>query len=516
MPVTACAAPMPVMNPGPHQTCLSLASSQDTEIPNALLRPRFIIHPAARRCGVLNWRVVRISLSALIMPVPSAWSAAQIEGYNPLRKAAILTLLVFVFLALSRILDDHPWIARLHIPLILVLLTVASAVVSGSLASVLGTRVAKICLSMTAWMILGIPFAIYRRGAFDAVVGWLQYPMLSLVLVIGLIVTYKDAAGLMNAIALSSLAVSLIALRTGTATLGRLAVNNGGNLANPNDLAFAILIGIPLWLRLMRHGGVARKCMALAALAPMLVCFFKTGSRGGLVAFCVMIIAAFLRSSPSGKIKIAFAGAMVLTIGLAAIPADLRHRYVIDLADSDAGRNDDQSRAAEGSSEQRRILLVESLKMAATHPLFGVGGTNFADAENQIARSEGRPKGNWLGTHNTYTQLAAECGIPALILFISMLVSSIRSVSAVRRRLIADPRPMADQIREAAAASETVLWGMAAFIFFAHRAYDLNIYLLFGVAVVVARAADLELPALPAVPIAPAQPMRRRAVARVR
>jgi len=54
------------------------------------------------------------------------------------------------------------------------------------------------------------------------------------------------------------------------------------------------------------------------------------------------------------------------------------------------------------SAQQRKELLFKSLKVTVRHPLFGVGPGNFEVVS-----------GAWDVTHNSYTQISAEGGIPA-------------------------------------------------------------------------------------------------------
>ncbi len=55
-----------------------------------------------------------------------------------------------------------------------------------------------------------------------------------------------------------------------------------------------------------------------------------------------------------------------------------------------------------------------------SHPLFGVGPDQFAAAVSQEAAGDGQQV-PWLGTHNTYTQVSSECGIPALIFYVAVI-----------------------------------------------------------------------------------------------
>jgi hypothetical protein len=65
--------------------------------------------------------------------------------------------------------------------------------------------------------------------------------------------------------------------------------------------------------------------------------------------------------------------------------------------------------------------LKESLWLTVHHPIFGIGPGNFPAVT-----------GEWRVAHNTYTELSAEGGLPALILFVTLLVMSLRKIRSVR------------------------------------------------------------------------------------
>jgi O-antigen ligase len=85
---------------------------------------------------------------------------------------------------------------------------------------------------------------------------------------------------------------------------------------------------------------------------------------------------------------------------------------------------------AYGSEIERRGLLWRSLRVTAAHPLFGVGPGNFAALS-----------GNRQVAHNSFTELSAEGGILALVLFLLMLWRSFRNLRYAR--LASPDRPEA-------------------------------------------------------------------------
>ena len=97
----------------------------------------------------------------------------------------------------------------------------------------------------------------------------------------------------------------------------------------------------------------------------------------------------------------------------------LRVRFEEGNADP-ATRN--QSSRAYDSSQGRLRLLTQSLKVTAQHPLLGVGPGNFEIVS-----------GMWHVTHNSYTQMSAEGGIPAFVLYVLIFWRGISNLRTARK-----------------------------------------------------------------------------------
>jgi len=136
---------------------------------------------------------------------------------------------------------------------------------------------------------------------------------------------------------------------------------------------------------------------------------------------------------------------------------------------------------------QREELFKISLRYTLSHPLFGVGPDQFSAAVNEDAARTGQQM-PWLGTHNTYTQISSECGIPALFFYVAVIGLCFRSNLRLYRRTRDRP---AD--RELAGLSRCLLAGILVFAisaFFFHMAYSAYLPALAGSSVALEFAAD--------------------------
>jgi O-antigen ligase len=133
-----------------------------------------------------------------------------------------------------------------------------------------------------------------------------------------------------------------------------------------------------------------------------------------------------------------------------------------------------------GSAEVRRQILIMSLKLTATHPLFGVGPGQFENITQ-----------TWFLTHNTYTQLSSEVGIPGLILFVLILRQVFRNLRDVHKteRFRTDP-----QVQIFTSALRASFAGYLVGAFFASYGYELFIYALVAFSGVLYTACQEPLP----------------------
>jgi O-antigen ligase len=88
----------------------------------------------------------------------------------------------------------------------------------------------------------------------------------------------------------------------------------------------------------------------------------------------------------------------------------------------------------------RKGVAKRGIGYMVSRPLFGLGVANFSRAEGTISPianarlSEGLSV-EWIAPHNTYINVGAEMGIPALIIWLSLLLGGTVGLWRLRRRL---------------------------------------------------------------------------------
>src|SRR5260221_7103736 len=101
--------------------------------------------------------------------------------------------------------------------------------------------------------------------------------------------------------------------------------------------------------------------------------------------------------------------------------------------------NDSDDLEAVQSTAERNHLLKASIRFTMEHPIFGVGPGEFSDYEAAVAKTEGK-RGTWLVTHNAFTQVSSEVGVPALLFFLAAIVMSFRTFGRVQQAARAHPQ----------------------------------------------------------------------------
>jgi O-antigen ligase len=218
--------------------------------------------------------------------------------------------------------------------------------------------------------------------------------------------------------AASVTAIAAVTLWKGYSTQGRLEGMLGGNYSDPNDLALTFVLSIPLCLAMLflTRSWVWKAVCALAILL-MTYDIFLTGSRGGFLSLIITTAVCMWTFAIRGRRPYFLAVALLL----GAILLMSSRGIVVDRLKGTFNPNADIA-AAYSSSQQRQQLFWKSVEVTMEHPIFGVGPGNF-----------GQLSGSWHVAHNSFTQMSAEGGFPALIFYVLILWRGFKNLRTTRR-----------------------------------------------------------------------------------
>ncbi|PYK93472.1 MAG: hypothetical protein DME36_09405, partial [Verrucomicrobia bacterium] len=250
---------------------------------------------------------------------------------------------------------------------------------------------------------------VWRAGALQQTLEFAK--VLLLVIVIAMAVNTAGRLRRLIFIQAASVAViAVVAVWKGHLTLGRLRGTLGGNYFDPNDLALAVIISLPLCLALLflSRSRLRRAAWALAMLV-MLYTVFLTGSRGGLLTLIVAVAVCLWEFAIRGRRRYLMVLAALLGVTLWQFSSGtLAERFKGALNGTDS------------SAEGRQQLFWRSVEVTKEHPLFGVGPDNFEEIS-----------GSWHGTHNSFTEMSSEGGVPAFVLYVLILWSGFKNLRVI-------------------------------------------------------------------------------------
>ena len=433
-------------------------------------------------------------------PIGASPIATLVDEGSPFQRLGFNVLLVFIFLAFSRIFDVK--FGNLHITGIAYRIVFAMALLSGGFQIALRSNIGKALLGFTVCFGLSVPFSVWRTGSKDIFLNsWLTFSFVAFLAVAGLVSNYKQWFKFFKTLTYALLAFTIIANVFGISDNGRLFLEQG-KFSNPNEMAQALLLGLPLWGAMMVISKtLPGKVFAAGVMVLILATTFRTGSRGAMIGFVVTLLVVFLHASVMGKLKIIIAGVLFLSIVLTTMPGRLIARYkTVADEEADDGEMDPSMRAsAVSSTASRKQMLKHSLIFTMQHPLLGVGPGMFEVADDAYSKTIGLRKGNWTGTHNSYTQVSSELGIPAFLLFVTAVAMALKGTYSLHKKTRGDPR--LEDMGNAALALHYCLVIYAVTILFDHIAYTVMLPVFGGMAAALVRTAELEIQRIQSTPL---------------
>ena len=329
--------------------------------------------------------------------------------------------------------------------------------------------------------LLSIPFAIDRTEAWGAFSDLLIKTILIFLVLVNVVRTELRLKLLLWLILVVSiyLCLNLISdYQSGVFKIGEAETNTQrvagaikGLFENSNDLALHLVTIIPISIALaLEKKSHLRKIIYFGIALLMVAAVIITFSRGGFLGLIAMtlVLARKLGRRNKTTALAALVLAIIFFVGIAPGAYAGRLATIFDSASD-----------ITGSSSQRTEVLKRSIWVALRYPIFGVGLENFHHKSEQE-----------LGTHNAYTQVAAEMGIAAMVCYIIFLVHPIRKLRMIERELF--ERNERSRFYYLAIGLQASLVGYMVASFFAAVAYQWYVYYLVAYAIALRRIYYLE------------------------
>jgi O-antigen ligase len=326
-------------------------------------------------------------------------------------------------------------------------------------------------------------------------------------------ISTKNVRQALSWIGIGSFILLFLCLAYGKIEDGRLGIPNT-DMANPNDLGLGILTTMTGLLVVK-----SRFSRALAVLASPVFVYevLQTGSRACLVTLMALSAVLFILVPGRTKIILAALVPIAAAIVLSVLPSVTVARLMLLVDPSRAQSGDVQLQSAMESQAARAELQERAVQLAMRHPLFGVGALMFQDAVEEMVRSQTGEKSGWQGAHNTYLEVAAENGIPAMLLYIFCLLICLRLNYRAYKTCRGSPELKDAAMQSLALILFTITWAVCTG--FSNNAYAPALCVLVGLSAANSLALERERKAVLKTPATPRAVFRRPPVqqtARVR
>jgi O-antigen ligase len=434
-----------------------------------------------------------------------------------LERTPIATRLValYVFLLFCRILEMLPFFGLGHLRL-MVLVTVAALLVvflTGNLIRALKTPIGALLIAWTAWMVVCMPFSTWRSETLDQFLNnWLKSLMVFFI-VAGLASSTIAFEKVTSAMGWAAAAACIVVLpgisAAGTGNGANDRLYGVGTLSNPNEIAFHLWLGMSFLVLLAVRGKALKKWFLFAICGFELVLILKTVSREGLLLALVVLVFALLRVSVTNKVKLSIAAFLLCGFAVVTLSPEAMDRYLTLFTSKVSGA---AAQSAEASSRLRHQKLMESIELTIRHPIFGVGMGVFMPASVEIAKERGG-RADWQVSHNSYTQVSSELGLPGILLLLAIYATAFRQVWRIDR---AAKRRGREDVRQTSFVLLIALAVLCIHFCFDSMAYVFYMPLITGIAAAFALAYgpltlyEEEAAPEPVLPAKPAAPVMRR------
>jgi O-antigen ligase len=293
---------------------------------------------------------------------------------------------------------------------------------------------------------------VWRGGAVNAVFDFGK--VLFVWIATFLIVTTLSALRRIIFIQSASVALITFAAVVKGHNVPRLVDVIGGFYANPNDMAFAIVLSIPFCLAfLLTTRSVPRKIAWLLAIISMCVALLLTASRAGLIDLAISGTVLLWHFGAKGKRPHLIFAAVLLSAVLWLVAGK---QLAVRLSGLFSGGETQEQSTAHESYLERRLLMQKSLEAVEEYPILGLGAGNF------IVHS-----GMWRDVHMSYLQIAVDGGIPVLILYVLFFARGFANL-----RILSKTKNLDDETVLFVGALKSALVGFVVGACFAPEAYQ--------------------------------------------
>jgi len=287
--------------------------------------------------------------------------------------------------------------------------------------------------ALAGWAIVTVPFSIWPGGSVAFLTGQYFKTLAIFWLLSHTAVTLlrlRQVAWSLSLMAVGLAMFTIYNYASGVfidqaANQDRVVGNEGALTKNPNDLALMVNIIIPLTAALLlssMHAAVRATLLGMLALEGLTV--ILTFSRGGFLTLGAIILVYMWKLRRRAERVWMYGLLVVVLLCVPLLPStyfDRMSTIIHTEADST------------GSAGERWTDMMIAMKHAFSSPIVGAGV-----GMNVLAMNEARG-GGWRPVHNVFLELTLDLGVPGVLVFVALLVASLKSTIQVQQRAARSP-----------------------------------------------------------------------------
>ncbi len=387
--------------------------------------------------------------------------SAIVKKNNLLLYSVLLLTLVNV----SRIQELFLFLSPLRLGLIsnfLVLFFVVIAPKQQQYTHFLEIPQVKMVLAILALALLTVPFSVWPGQSFSFAIERFPRTILFFLVLIYAVNNFDALRKVVWTFIVGAFLLAFFTITMGTSHAGRMTASG---TYDPNDIAMLFVIALPIVYFFMSSRKGVAKVILFGTLLTLLFAFILTVSRGGFLGLIVIaLLILFKDKGRSWAVKISVLS--MLTLAFVQFAPDTYWDRMKTITSED-----DYNLTADYGRKQ---LWLRGLGLMLDNPVTGVGAGAFMTG---LGYSFGDTGGKWLTAHNAFVQVGAELGVGGFVLFIMLIVTSLRLLRRLRKKYSSSPGEFKNHLW-LTTALEVSLWGYVATAMFLSAAYFAMFYFL--------------------------------------
>ena len=340
---------------------------------------------------------------------------------NILQQACFFILCTYLLSGFANEFSSRLFHGKAYISTVTVVLLPLLLLSTGKALRGLQVPLGRWFLAFGIWLAICAPFSVWKSDTLQLLLNYYFRSFILYFVICACVVTRSQVRKLMFLLGFSNFLVVLTCWKFGSSDGVRFSVQGSAfsSFSNSNELALQLLLGIIVLLFPFFRPGILNKVVSFCIIGPSAIYMLKTGSRGMMLGLVATMIAFLVLSRK--RVQVLAVLVPFAALALITLPPETRHRLT-NIAIGDRFEVTSRSDASDlGSQMQREQLLKDSVRITFQHPIFGVGPGEFIVADSGVKSKQGQAAA-WRKTHNSYTQVSSEAGLPGFVFYLGCLL----------------------------------------------------------------------------------------------